>query len=185
MASLKAFLPQFSKQVGLSVDALYERQRALVRLGLMESVGRGPGGGTPARAETVAQLLTALLLVDGPSELDAGRFARTFKAPLQDRKRPICGLTKQKSFGAAVTCVLNETAIARKVNLVTLNRKTLRASLSWWRGSSRERTGHSSFDWKEEEADWGGLFVRAVMDGDVLCAVAIALSRENSDERSH
>ncbi len=58
--SLKSFLPVLSRILAEPADALYERQRALVREGLLESVpGHGTGSGVRATPESVAMLLIA------------------------------------------------------------------------------------------------------------------------------
>jgi hypothetical protein len=72
MISLKAFLPILALHTGLSVTALYERQRALVRLGLLPKPtksGRNSGGAM-ATPGTVAVMLTAVLVTDKLSEMD-------------------------------------------------------------------------------------------------------------------
>src|SRR5215211_344378 len=72
MISLKAFLPVMSEQLGRSPAALYERQRALVRLGILSAPtnGRGPGSGVRATPETVLPILLSVLITDNLSEID-------------------------------------------------------------------------------------------------------------------
>jgi hypothetical protein len=49
----------------MSPDAIYERQRALAKAGLLEETqGRGPGSGVRATPETMATLLITLLAAD-------------------------------------------------------------------------------------------------------------------------
>jgi hypothetical protein len=71
MIGLKTFLQDFAKTTGLaSFDSLYERQRELVRCGLLPSVeGRGPGSGVPLNPETLATLLIGLLATDKLADL--------------------------------------------------------------------------------------------------------------------
>lgn len=70
MASLKAFLPWIHAATGVSVDSLYERQRALARSGLLQSnPGRGPGSGTPLTANNLATFLIALLAADSLADI--------------------------------------------------------------------------------------------------------------------
>lgn len=67
--SLKSFIPPLAKAVGMTPAALYERQRALVRAGLLQAEsGRGPGSGVRTTAQSVAMLLIALLATDSLSE---------------------------------------------------------------------------------------------------------------------
>jgi hypothetical protein len=69
MFGLKKFISQLSEVLGMSELALIERQRALVRAGLLPAAeGRGPGSGVRVTAETVATLLTAVLATASLSE---------------------------------------------------------------------------------------------------------------------
>lgn len=62
--SLKALLPRLGEILDLTEDSLYERQRELVRCGLLPSpTGRGPGNGTPATLDTVSILLAASIVM--------------------------------------------------------------------------------------------------------------------------
>src|SRR4051812_46787232 len=70
MSSLKSFLYVIADSVGQSPAALYERQRVLVRHGLLPvREGRGPGSGVPLTAETLATFLIGLLVSDGLTNL--------------------------------------------------------------------------------------------------------------------
>jgi hypothetical protein len=71
MASLKAFLPEVAKAFRTTPDALYSRQRALVRLGLLPVIaGKGPGSGVPLTADTLGVMIIALLAADTLAETD-------------------------------------------------------------------------------------------------------------------
>ena len=84
MASLKSFLPQLGKWLQVSPAALYERQRVLVRLGVLtERKGRGPGSGVKLTADALAALLASLLITDNLSEVDE-RVGRLLKTPNDD-----------------------------------------------------------------------------------------------------
>jgi hypothetical protein len=72
MIGLKSFLKEFSDltQGELSHDALYARQRELVRCGLLPvREGRGPGSGVPLSADTLATFLIGLLATDSLIDL--------------------------------------------------------------------------------------------------------------------
>ena len=71
MAGLKSFLHGVAPILGVSPAALYERQRALVNIGVLETTtGRGPGSGVPFTAENVAAILISLLAADSLSKVD-------------------------------------------------------------------------------------------------------------------
>ena len=80
MASLKSFLQGVAPILGVSLATLYERQRALVRLGVLPpSTGAGPGSGVPFTAENFAAILISLLASDSLSDVDQSMVA-LFKA---------------------------------------------------------------------------------------------------------
>jgi hypothetical protein len=71
MSSLKSFLSAVSPIIGVSPAALYERQRALVKLGLLSAApGRGPGSGVPLSADNVAVMIICVLASDSLSDVD-------------------------------------------------------------------------------------------------------------------
>lgn len=62
MIGLKTFIPALAAVLGVSELALYERQRSLVRDGLLtKTEGQGPGSGVRFTSEAVATLLIAIL----------------------------------------------------------------------------------------------------------------------------
>ncbi|MGY3234097.1 hypothetical protein ACVMAJ_000987 [Bradyrhizobium sp. USDA 4448] len=70
MSSLKTFLHDISGRLRMSPASLYERQRELVRGGLLPvREGRGPGSGVPLTPETVATFLIGLLATDSLTDL--------------------------------------------------------------------------------------------------------------------
>lgn len=112
MISLKAFLPALASMFQLSPASLYERQRALVRLGLLPSPstrGRNSGG-ADANPDTVALLLIAVLATDNLSEIDR-RIISLAKARAVDSmgKPTRCGLTTEHTFRAALSSILSDT----------------------------------------------------------------------------
>ena len=126
---LKRYLPELSPSLGLSADALYERQRALVRLGvLLEIGGRGPGSGVRATPETVSWLLLSILATDSLSEVDE-RVRVLGEARI--RKRKVCRLTGARTFGKALGAILDRPDISKLVQYVGVQRQTGTAALDW------------------------------------------------------
>jgi hypothetical protein len=71
MTSLRASLEPLSDLLEMTSDALYERQRALVRLGALKQLpGRGPGSGVPFTAQNFAVILISVLTAKSLSEVD-------------------------------------------------------------------------------------------------------------------
>jgi hypothetical protein len=71
MAGLKSFLYGAAPIIGVTAAALYERQRALVNLGLLKATkGRGPGSGVPLTAENVAAVVISVLAAENLSDVD-------------------------------------------------------------------------------------------------------------------
>ena len=79
--SLKSLIRDVSAFTGMSEAAVYERQRALVRAGLLKTKrGRGPGSGVRGTPKLVALSLISLLATGNLS--DAGistRILQTWK----------------------------------------------------------------------------------------------------------
>lgn len=106
MASLKSFLPKLSECLRMSPAALYERQRALVRLGVLtERKGRGPGSGVELTADALAALLTSLLVTDNLSEVD-DRVDRLLKAPVDAERLLARARGRASTFGEMLTGIL-------------------------------------------------------------------------------
>jgi len=71
MSSLKSFLYGVAPIVGMSPVALYERQRALVKLGLLTVIpGRGPGSGVALSADSVAVMVICILAAETLGDVD-------------------------------------------------------------------------------------------------------------------
>jgi hypothetical protein len=71
MASLKSFLYGLAPILGTTGAALYERQRALVALGVLKPTkGRGPGSGVPFTPYAEAAVLISMLATDNLAEVD-------------------------------------------------------------------------------------------------------------------
>jgi hypothetical protein len=70
--SLKAFIPELAKALEMNPTALYERQRSLIRGGLLEvKSGHGPGSGVRLNPESVAMLLISVLATNSLVDVEA------------------------------------------------------------------------------------------------------------------
>jgi hypothetical protein len=132
--SLKAFLPILASALNEKPDTLYERQRALVREGLLESLpGRGRGSGVQATAESVAALLIGML--GSVSLADAGPAARSFADAKHSTK---CPLTGAKNFHAALAAILSDDRLAKRVTGIAVRVKSGQVAIGF-DGSSAEQ----------------------------------------------
>jgi DNA-binding IscR family transcriptional regulator len=117
--SLKAFIPVIAKVVDMTPAALYERQRALVRAGLLHSEGgRGPGSGVRATPESMAMLLISLLATGSLSDTET---QTKIVASLKSKTKH-CPLTGKKTFASALTAVLASEDTAKRARWLELER---------------------------------------------------------------
>ena len=114
MISLASIVPSMADILGEKPTTLIERQRALVRAGILKSLpGRGRGAGVIASPESVAILIISLLasttLADAPDCTSALLKAGTLRE---------CPLTGEMRFGNALASVLSSPAISARVDTV-------------------------------------------------------------------
>jgi hypothetical protein len=132
--SLKAYMPPLARLLGTTPATLYERQRSLVRAGLLDAgSGWGPGSGVRTTAGSVALLLISVLASDSLtiSESRTGDIANA--APLGiDR----CPLTGTRSFWDALAVLLGTRGKSRRVNEIRVSRTATSASIFYRDGST-------------------------------------------------
>jgi hypothetical protein len=121
-SSLKAYAPLLAWRLGTTPAALYERQRALVRDGMLDqSAGRGPGSGVQVGPYPVALLLVAVLATDSLSETTEK--VRIFAAAKASTEGGLCPLTGEQTFVEAVARVLDRGQPHwRKIQGITVRR---------------------------------------------------------------
>lgn len=119
MASLKSFIPTLANPLGMTPAALYERQRALVRAGLLEAKpGRGRGSGVSVTPQSVAMMLIAILATDSLSETEA---QTKIVATLKNTKGR-CSLTGKKTLAAALTAILASEDTIKRAKWIYVHR---------------------------------------------------------------
>lgn len=124
MASLKSLMPALAADLGMSSIALYERQRLLVRQGLLlPEKGKGPGTGTRATGANVATLVLAVLASD--SLTDAEQRIRDLAAIKP--KSGECPLTGQSSLLSALQMLFARAELCSRVVEISVSRSYLRA----------------------------------------------------------
>jgi hypothetical protein len=119
MDSLKNYAERLATELDLTPAALYERQRQLVRLGLISTPSKtGPGAGVRATPDNVAMLLLSCMASDSLSEI-ATRIMKIARLRSQTGK---CPLTQATNFGGALKAILSNPATAARVSSVHLLR---------------------------------------------------------------
>jgi hypothetical protein len=176
--SLKAYMPPLARLLGITPATLYERQRAMVRAGLLDAgSGWGPGSGVRTTAGSVALLLISVLASDSltVSESRTGDIAKA--APVGvDR----CPLTGTRCFGDALASLLGTKARSRRVNEISVSHTAPRAGISYRDG----RAIHTS-EFAALGAEEPGLRVVATLARDPFRTVAddvMAMVGEKFDE---
>jgi len=126
--SLQGCLPDIAEVLSVNRTTLYERQRALVREGLLVALpGHGRGSGVRATPESVAMLTIGMLASVGLA--DVGPLARSFsKAASLDAE---CPLTGAKTFHGALSRIFSTEALAERVNGITVQVNAGRAAIAF------------------------------------------------------
>lgn len=124
--SLKSFGEHLAPLLGLTPNALYERQRALVRLGELPAPTKGRGHGLSATASTVAILVVSAMATDNFSDTDA-RVQHLARARAKQR----CGLTGKALFVDALSALFASPDLAAKVIWIRVYRSTMAGEIAY------------------------------------------------------
>jgi len=128
-SSLKSQIPRLARLMQTTPAALYERQRGLVRDGLLPSEeGRGPGSGVRTTPSSVALLILAALASENLRK-STSRAADLGNALPVDA--PHCPLTRRTNFGTALLYLLGATGVAAAVIDIEVSRTAMRARIRY------------------------------------------------------
>jgi DNA-binding IscR family transcriptional regulator len=117
--SLKGLISELAQGVDTTPAALYERQRALVRAGLLQTKpGRGPGSGVRATPESVAMLLISIMATGNLSETEE-RSKAISNLKSQNKS---CPLTGKKTFASALAAVLASEELSKRLSWIDVER---------------------------------------------------------------
>jgi len=126
--SLKRLITHVTALTGQSEAAVYERQRALVRAGLLKTErGRGPGSGVRGTPESMALLLISLLATGNLSE--AGVSTKIFVK--LENNEGFCPLTANRTFGEAVTAILASKELAQSITAINVSQEIREAQIAY------------------------------------------------------
>jgi hypothetical protein len=130
--SLQQRLPVLAEILNANRTTLYERQRALVREGLLDALpGHGRGSGVEATPESIAMLTIGML--SSVNLADAGPLARAFSAAGSISSK--CPLTGAKTLHGAVSRILADEALAERVNGLTVRVTAGHAAIGYGTGN--------------------------------------------------
>jgi hypothetical protein len=119
VASLKSFIPNLARVLDMKPAAIYERQRALVRAGLLDQrSGHGPGSGVLATPRSFGLLLISIMATPNLSEVE--RQTRIV-ANLRSRTKG-CPLTGKGTCASALTAVLESEELANRASFLMVER---------------------------------------------------------------
>ena len=129
MISLKTYCVPLSWVLGMTPDALYERQRVLARSGYLTGAvaGKGPGSGIRATVPNVTKLLLSTLATDTLSEIDA----KTRKFATLKQVDGKCPLTGELRFQSALEKILASPDLTKSVHGIVIRREDMGATINY------------------------------------------------------
>ena len=144
MTSLKTYEISLARLLGTTPAALYERQRSLVRAGLLDTgeQRKGPGGGVRTTAESVAILLIGVLSTDSLGEAETRAPDIADAVPLGGGQ---CTLTGMRSFRDAFAAILTSRAQSARVIEVSVSRTASRATIHYREGRTTRTSEFAGF----------------------------------------
>jgi hypothetical protein len=174
MTSLKKYEERLAVLMSTTHAALYERQRRLLRLGLLKAPDKtGPGGGIRATPETVAALLLSILVTDSWSEVDevVGRFWR-----IKPNNPGRCPITNATSFGAALTRILSDPELAGEVITVSVRRQQGTGHIGSFKNGEQQQSLFGI--WPKKQPEPWTLDVWCILNGQLLKTIADDLTHK-------
>lgn len=114
--SQRHFLPRLAEILETTPAALFERQRQLVRAGLLAKHGTsGPGAGVQFSGESLAVLLIGVLATDNLADIGV-KCAEMADAKIYGTQR--CQLTNKVKFKDALATVISDQEVYKRVQSV-------------------------------------------------------------------
>jgi hypothetical protein len=183
--SLNSFIPFLSETLLLNPSALYERLRALVRLGLLVSAkGRGPGSGVRLGPETLATFLISFMASDNIADAAQTTTALS-NAPLNAHSiKGDKALGGAKTFKAALVNILTVDAVAEEFAWLRVHRGETPTAEVFIRSSDglqdEDDEGlhlFASSDWLGKARISGGLIVSVTLNTNTISLIRERLKK--------
>lgn len=165
-SSLKGYTPALARLLGTTPAALYERQRALVRAGLLDvGDGRGPGSGVRSTPASVAMLLISVLASDG---LTASEDRARAIAHARSAGAELCPCTHRRTFAEALAYLLAATGTAAAVTEIIVSRTADHALIRFYGRDGQSKISKFAGANRQEP----GISVAATLSGNLLESIA-------------
>jgi hypothetical protein len=151
MIGLKTYLTQIAPLLGMSAEMAYERQRALVREGILKlRPGRGPGSGVSADEDSLAVLLISILSHDLLTE---ARATKVYCELISSQNK--CPITGAKTFRKALSTILaNPVLPAEKILVEVMRGYEPRADVSLFNEDMEETSTFRHAKWKSGPSEF-------------------------------
>jgi hypothetical protein len=183
MIGLKTYLPQIAPMLGMSAEMAYERQRALVREGVLKPrPGRGPGSGVSADEDSLAVLLISILSHDLLTE---ARATKVYCELISSQNK--CPITGAKTFRKALSTILaNPVLPAKKILVEVMRGYEPRADFSLFNEELEETSTFRHAKWKPGPSEFPAnqIFHNVAIDQDLLGRLAEDIAQFKRDDAS-
>jgi hypothetical protein len=185
MASLRSLFPEIGRILNMTAPALYGRQVAFIRSGVLKSKrGHGPGSGVPATAEALATFLVAEM-VNATQRENAPYVPRLMEAWKRSAPGsgdgPKCELTAATRFGPALVAILSKPELAARVTEIEVSKSRITISFDGdenWSDFSVKPDSAKMFDSLiTGEVVYNGIERTAILGGDEIRALAKLVTR--------
>lgn len=185
MQSLRTMLPEICDILGITLAHAYERQRVLVKAGVLRArPGRGPGSGVPGTAQNLVTLLIALLLGDLREHPISTVKAITSAKPVHR-----CAFHGEARFGEVMTAILEADplalGIARNPTAIWIERDSVEAVIQYERIDKSKSTFGDRYRViyrTQQSAQRARLHVQAMLDREALPMIRRVLANANDGE---
>jgi hypothetical protein len=177
-SSLNTILPELSGALGLTEGQIYERQRQLVKAGLLFSKkGMGPGSGVQATPQNVSLVLTTLLAVQRGDVIKRTKLLAASKPEVSP-----CPHTGKTSFVEVLADILIGPAAFPKTtrwwpNQIMVTRDTLAARIQWPVDNHGFHTWNAEFTTSTKPPPLILLETKVILDGAFFPRLVKALDR--------
>jgi hypothetical protein len=166
MQSLRAYCATLARLVESTSAAIYERQRLLVRAGLIDLEGRGPGGGTKATPDNVALLLVGRAIA---------------------RAKPMAGprehILEARTFASGVSMILSDAELAAHTAKISVSRSSHHASIEFFGPVAKVPKGNWTLFYAHTGRPPPHYRIEARVDGVILRVIATHLAAMRAEMR--